>query len=242
MDNLEYIDRYFKKELSPEDSSLFEEKIASDPAFAEEAAFYLSALQLAGEQTRVEQKQRFLELYGNHPLSKKKSPVRKLGYYLAAAAVITGILFGARLIFKIVPTQQLADRYISENFQTLGVQMSSREDSIQTGLRLYNEGKTTEALQHFEKIIRTDTANFTAKEYAGIISLRLRDYDKALAYFEELETYSTLYANPALLYQAVTLMERNRTGDAGRAKNILQEIVRKNAEGTKIAKEWLHKW
>jgi hypothetical protein len=37
-------------------------------------------------------------------------------------------------------------------------------------------------------------------------------------------------------------MERNRTGDAGRAKNILQEIVRKNAEGTKIAKEWLNKW
>jgi tetratricopeptide (TPR) repeat protein len=119
--------------------------------------------------------------------------------------------------------------------------MSSRADSMQMGLKLYNEGKFPEALQQFETIIQSDTANFTAKKYAGIVSLRLREYDKALLYFKQLETYTDLYANPALFYQALTLMERNRTDDAAKAKQLLEQVVQNDLEGKEVAEEWLKK-
>jgi tetratricopeptide (TPR) repeat protein len=242
MDNLDYIDRYFKSELPPEGVKLFGEKIESDPAFAEEVAFYLSASQASREQVEAGKKQRFLEIYRKNLSSGNTKTVRKLVYYLAAAAVVAGIVFGLYFFTKPVSRQQLADQYIRGHLQTLGVQMSSRNDSLQTGLRLYNEGRPAKALQQFEKIIQSDTSNFTAKKYAGIVSLRLKEYDKALAYFEQLETYTGLYANPALLYQALTLMERNHAGDDTKAKQLLQQVIQKDLEGKEAAQEWLKKW
>ena len=119
--------------------------------------------------------------------------------------------------------------------------MSGKSDSIQTGLRLYNEGKFAEALTQFENIIKSDTSIFLAKKYAGIAALRLKEYKKALYYFEELEIYNGLYANPALILQAVTLMERNQPGDAAKAKTLLQRIVDEDLEGKEFAQEWLKK-
>jgi len=48
-DSLEYIDNYFQGKSLPEEKKLFEQRIAEDPAFAEEVAFYLSAQQIGKE-------------------------------------------------------------------------------------------------------------------------------------------------------------------------------------------------
>src|SRR4030095_10528 len=154
---------------------------------------------------------------------------------------IAGVIFGTYTITNSSSPQQLADQYIKENLQTLGVTMSGRSDSLEDGLRLYNEGKTREALDVFEKISLSDTSSFNAKKYAGIAALRLREYDKALSYFEQLEIYKGLYSNPALILQAITLMERNLPGDAAKAKTLLQKVVANDLEGKEIAQEWLKK-
>ena len=119
--------------------------------------------------------------------------------------------------------------------------MSGRSDSLQTGLRLYNDGKFSEALTQFENIIRSDTSAFTAKEYAGVSAFRLKEYDRALSYFEQMGTYKGLYSNSAQILQAVTLMERNLPGDVARAKQLLQKIVSDDLEGKEFAQEWLKK-
>ena len=62
MDNLEYIDTYFKGELSPEIKKDFEQRIVTDPVFAEEVAFYLSSKQVAATEMRNE-KEKFKEIY-----------------------------------------------------------------------------------------------------------------------------------------------------------------------------------
>lgn len=265
MDNSEYIDSYFTNSLEPDQAGEFEKRIESDPVFAEEVAFYLSVLKVSRETSQSEKKQHLKEIYQKNQAydalhienpdsnttirnvsatmpgrnGTNYTPVRKLIYYMAAAAVVAGIVFGIYTLNKPVSTTQLASQYIREHLQTLGVTMSGRSDSMQTGLRMYNEGKTSEALLQFEKIIQSDTSNFTAKEYAGIAALKLKDYDKALNWFKELETYSGLYANPALLYQSVTLMERNQSGDAVKAKQLLLQIVQNDAEGKETAQEWL---
>ena len=46
-EQLAYIDSYFNKELSPEESRIFDLRIEQDPAFAEEVAFYLTTLNTA---------------------------------------------------------------------------------------------------------------------------------------------------------------------------------------------------
>jgi tetratricopeptide (TPR) repeat protein len=138
--------------------------------------------------------------------------------------------------------QQLADNYIKKELEKLGVMMNSKEDSMQKAMNLNNEGKFNESLQWLEDMIKADTANFDAKKKAGIVCLRLQQYDKAIGYFEQLESYTSLYANPGKFYRALTLMKRNQPGDAATAKQLLQEVVEKDIEGAEVAKEWLRGW
>jgi tetratricopeptide (TPR) repeat protein len=240
MDNMNYIENYFTGEPDAGLKKEFEERIISDPEFADEVAFYLSVKQVSGEVSRSEKKEQFKEIYLNKKVA-RPTPVRKLVYYFAAAAVAAGIIFGTYIITNTAAPTEMANQYIQSNLQNLGVKMGGTADSIQNGLRLYNDGKMTEALATFEKIARLDTSSFNAKKYAGIAALRLKEYQKALSYFEQLEIYSGYYSNPALLLQAVTLMERNQPGDLTKAKLLLQKVVSNDLEGKEMAVDWLKK-
>ncbi|HEY8733936.1 MAG TPA: hypothetical protein VIL90_05175 [Puia sp.] len=241
MDNLDYIDSYFSGEPDAGKTREFEEKILSDALFAEDVAFYLNALHVSAEESGIVKKEHFKTIY-QLPRSGSPGPIKKLVYYIAVAAAIAGIIFGILIFLRPYSPKQMAAEYEREHLQLLPVTMSGHSDSIQTGLRLYNDGKDAEALAQFEKIIRSDTSNFTAKEYAGIAALRLKEYDKAMSYFEKLENYQGLYSNPALILQAVTHMERNEEEDAAKAKQLLLRIVGGDLEGKEFAQQWLRKW
>lgn len=83
---------------------MFGEKIESDPAFAEEVVFYLSALQAFREQLEAGKKQRYREIYQKHEASGNSKKVIKLVSYLAAVAVVAGIVFGLYFFTKPVST------------------------------------------------------------------------------------------------------------------------------------------
>jgi tetratricopeptide (TPR) repeat protein len=238
MDNLDYIENYFTNSPGPSEVSEFENKIGSDPDFAEEVAFYLSALQVSRESAREEKKKYFKELYRKRRVT-VLVPIRKLIYFVAAAAIVTGILIGVYISIKPVSPKQLADTYIKENLMTQGVTMSGERNPLQTAIGLYNDGKTNEALLAFENIIRSDSSDFNAKKFAGLSALRLNDYNKAIHWFEALELHKELYANPAQLYMALTLMERNQPGDLTTTKEILHQIVQNDGDGKETAQEWL---
>ena len=241
MDNLDYIENYFTNTPGTDLTREFEERIKSDPGFAEEVAFYLAAQEVSKEASGLEKKQRFKETYQKNRVV-RSVPIKKLVYYIATAAVISGLIFGTYTFLRPVSPQQLAVQYEKEQLQSLPVTMSGHSDSLQTGLRLYNDEKFSEALAQFENILRSDSSVFTAKKYAGISALRLKEYDRALSYFEEMATRQGLYSNPAQILQAVTLMERNKPGDAAKAKQLLQDIVSNDLEGKEYAEKWLKKW
>ncbi|MEP7142796.1 MAG: hypothetical protein ABI707_07995 [Ferruginibacter sp.] len=228
---MEYIDDYFKSSPGDEQKQEFEQRIINDVSFAGEVAFYISANGAIKEQMQEEKKQRFRQIYYEQkviPITKR--PVRKLMQYMAAASVIAAVvLLTWFLTGSKTSPQQLADQYIQQNFQTLSVKMGS-PDSLQTGLRLFNQDKLTEALNQFEGILKNDPTNDEAKKYAGIVSLRLTQYDKALGYFSSLAS-ETLEINPGKLYVAITLLKRNQTGDVATAKKLLQEIKEEDLEG-----------
>jgi tetratricopeptide (TPR) repeat protein len=129
---------------------------------------------------------------------------------------------------------------MNENLQTLGVNMSAESDSIDIGKRMYNQAHYDSAIAQFQSIIKRDTGNFEANRYLGVVYLRKGDYNEALSYFQQLE-HQTVAVNPAIFYQALTLMERNQTGDKQKARELLKEVRDQGLEGEKYARQWLNK-
>jgi tetratricopeptide (TPR) repeat protein len=240
-DNLEYIDDFFKSDQNPELKKQLETRIAEDPAFAEDVAFYLAAMKSGQEAVTEERRERFKKIYEQNKNTSKssKAPVRRFWPYLAAAAIVCAIIVGRYLFLKPASPQLLADNYINEKFKKLPLNMEAKTDNLQGSLSLYNEGKFRKALQQLEKVITLDSTSLAAKENAGIVSLRLREYDKALFYFQQLENYPGAHSNPGKFYHALTLLKRNHPGDVQEARILLVQVRDENLEGKETAKDWL---
>ena len=246
MQDLEYIDSYFKGVLPKEETGRFEQRIMSEPPFAEAVSFYCMAMQAAKEQLVPQKKEHFHELYLKYTSSvtaAKPSLVRRLRPYMAVAAVLAALLIGWYVWMRPVSLPQLADTYIKKELTSFGVSMNSQQDSLQTGIQLLNEKKDAEALQQFEHMLAGNANDFTALDYAGIVSLRLGLYDKALHYFRQLEQYPGLHSNPGKFYYALTLMKRNGPGDKDQAKKLLLQVAQSSKlEGKQQAQQWLNQW
>jgi tetratricopeptide (TPR) repeat protein len=240
MEDLEYIDNYFNNKSTPEESQLFSLRIEEDPAFAESVAFYLSSKENIASHVIEGKRERFKDIYQSQPPVRKRSVLR-LWPLLAAASVLVALVLVWLLTNHKESIRELEEVYFQNNFRTLGVTMG-KMDSLESGISLYNDAKYPEALRQFENIIQKDSSSFMAKKYAGIASLQLQDYDKALEYFRELETFNNLKSNPALFLQAMALMKRNGVGDTEKAKNILQLVVKNKLGEHSIAEQWLTKW
>jgi len=242
--NLEYIDEYFHGIPLPGASREFEKRVSEDTEFANDVAFYLASKHAFKQQSVDQKKTRFKEIYAlNTQVGTMPKPklIRTLWPYIAVAALITGLIICWNVFINPPSTQQLAQNYITENLGKLGVSMSDSKDELQRGLSFYNEGKLKQALQIFEKMIILDSSNFTAKKYAGITSLRLQQYDKAIHYFKLLEDQRNLYANPGAFLQATTLLKRNLPGDKQKAIELLNQVVQNDLEGKETAELWLKK-
>lgn len=242
MPDLAYIDSYFKGELSAEESGKFEQRIREDAGFAEEVSFYCSAMAVAKNELAEEKKREFRQLYEEHIRDNDKvkpALLKRLWPYIAAAAVVAGLIFGAYFYWKAAPLPQQADQFIRHNFEIqMGTTMAGQENSSDSAMRLYNENRLPEALQQFKKIIQTDSAAALSIKMAGIVSLRMGDYDKAVEYFIQLENLA-LYSNPGKFYHALALIKRNRPDDKEKIKQLLKQVMEQGLEGKETAKKWL---
>ena len=243
---LEYIDAWFNHTLSGEEQKQFEKKISEDKNFADELAFYLAAKQVSNEEAVKEKKEWFRQLAAQHSSTTtitKPAPVKKfIIYRLAAAAAIVGVIFLSWYLFLQKPSAyELADNYIKTQLVNQQIIMGSA-DSLQNAIGSYNNGKLDSALLQFESILQRDSSNFSAKTFTGIVYLRMNNYDKALDYFRRLEKDSSYITNPAIFYQAITLMKRNQPGDKLQAQQLLKQVSDHNLEGKETADQWLKNW
>ncbi|MFT3825334.1 MAG: hypothetical protein QM731_15560 [Chitinophagaceae bacterium] len=240
--NTAYIDDYFHGTLPPEERHAFELRIENDPAFAEEVAFYVSALQVMRNQLNDERKERFHSIYEQQKSQRQPAVVKKLIPYLAAAAVIAALFIGINVLTSSPSLQQMTDNYIDSELSTMYVKMASRKDSIDIGRNLFNDGKLNESLEQFKKLIRSDTSATYLKIYAGIVSLRLQQYDSAIVYFTQAESNTSDYTNRGKFLHAVALLKRNGPNDKQNARILLQQVVDDNLEGKEFAEKWLKKF
>lgn len=242
MERLEYIDDYFKRVTIPEKESDFEQRLLTDKEFAQEVAFYLSTLQVARTSNDESKKSRFKEIYYQNNSQKPVSKVRELWPYAAMiAAVFTALFFGIYLFMQPEHSTKLADTYLINHLQTVGVQMGNTNDLLQQGKNLYNDGSYSGSLKIFEELLQKDTLNYDAKEYAGIAALRLQNYEKALQYFHQVANNEELTENPGKFYQALTLMKRHFPGDEEKYKDLLNEVINEDLFGKDDAVQLLKK-
>jgi tetratricopeptide (TPR) repeat protein len=238
---LEYIDQYFSGGLSAAEKQGFQDRLQNDEAFAGEVSFYLSSLAVAREAGHQEKKQRLIGLYENKDVRAegKVTGMRWLRPAMAVAALLILGFLTWTMFMKPPSPVRLADRYIREQFGQLGVEMGNTANPLQEAKKLYNEGKFPEAESVLENILKGKPGDAEAIKLAGIVSLRMENYDKALGYFRWLAEQQGLYANPGEFYRAVTLMKRNLPGDQQKARVLLQEVVDKGLSGKEEAERWL---
>jgi tetratricopeptide (TPR) repeat protein len=242
MKDLEYIDNYFKGELPAEESSKFENRLTGDHEFAEQVAFYLTTHQLALDQLEEQKKQRFRAIYESKKISKPKTPLKKIWQYAAAAAIIIGIVIGAEFLYTKSSVQRISENDGQNLFeQEMSVKMgTSNRLDIAKGLN--NDHKYPEALEAFKNITESSSSQDTlaeAKKLAGIVCIQLKDYDRAIQYFTQIEDYPPI-TNRAKLYHALALIKRNQPGDHESAEQLLKQVTDQDPEIKETAQKWLN--
>jgi TolA-binding protein len=120
--------------------------------------------------------------------------------------------------------------------------MSEGSDSLQLGIAAYNAKDYDKAEDIFRALSTNKATAVEATKNLGLTFLVRREYDDALEQFSTLSDNKNLYANPGPFYKAVTLMQRSGPGDEEAAKLILQDVVKKQLPGHKVASGWLGRW
>jgi len=244
MNEYEYISDYFNGLLSAGETARFDEKIQQDPAFAESVAFYLQAMQQVKEQVAEEKKKRFREVHEREKQRLEKGNVPLIFMRWKSIVVAAAVIMLCAITWLLWPAPtpaSIADKYIKENFAELHVTMG-KNDSTQTAADLYNKGKWKESLAIFEQLAAADSLRTTVIKNAGIVSLQIKEYDKAIRYFRQLESNARLTINPGKFYHALTLIKRNQPDDKQEAKQLLQQIVLQDLDGKEQATEMLKHW
>ena len=232
---LEKIEKYLSNELSLQERQVFENQLSTDSELATAFAFYANS-HIASKQLANEKRKEQFENLRNEVLSR---PVRKIKPMIwvsgLAASVVLALGFWWFTQTSTTNSEILADAYIQEHFENLPVKMDGNADSLQMGLRLFNEQKSKEAQKIFEDILQRKNNDSEATKYAGITALKLQQYDKAIQYFQSLGQQTNLYSNSGKFYEALALMKQNKT-DRKKVKAILNEVIINNLEGNEEAK------
>ena len=236
---MERVDDFFEKRLSGKEKEQFESDLKSDPELRQSVALFLASKQAAADEA---QSQLLSTRHREWVLSQRAfSPRPALQVWVAAAAVLIlaiGLVW-YQFFNQNYDLKHLSAAYSEENFTTLNMTMGGSEDSLKRATEFFNKGAYQKAGSICESILKNDPKNAQAKKIAGIVSLKLLDYDKAITYFHELGQQEYLQDNPGKFYEAIALIQRDLPLDKKKAESLLQEVITGNLEGKEQAEKWL---
>lgn len=242
--DLETIENYLAGQLPPDERAEFEVALRSDPEVANAMAFYLLTKQTAQEQVREREKRR-QELDALRKRNVSSQPVWSAPMRWAAAASIVLLLGVGWYFFRptdsTIIASRLVDEYVTEHFMELPTTMEGGAvDSLKLGAEQFNQGKLTEADAIFQGLLTRQPTNDSVLKYAGIVSLRQGNYDKAITLFHRLSQQTDLVVNPGTFYEALAHLKKGQPLDKSQAKKLLEEVINKNLEGKAEAERFVN--
>ena len=238
----ERIEAYFKKELSDSEKKQFEMDLETNSELAESVAFYL-LVKDAAQKNAESRNSRLAERHAEWQklnTSQSQPLTRRIAYLVAAALILIAFCLGWLLLNSRIETrEQMANAYVQENFSTLNVQMSGNADSLQQAINEFNKGVYTKSELLLDDILTRDPENAEALKIAGIVSLRMQNYDKAITYFKRLGNQKGLFSNPGRFYEAIAHLQRGLPLDKKEADSLLHEVIDGNLDGKEEARKWV---
>ena len=250
--DIELIERYFDQDLTSDEKAQFERRLQHDEGFRrlfDQERLLIGAIKFEGALTELEYLKAIERARGFRGLDNSEgtnsqveasSRLRRLTPYIMSAAACLLIIVVAIFYFKPDTPQRMASKYSEENLIYLSATMTDGSDSLRLGIAAFNSNDYDKAGRIFASM--SQKGSLEAIKDLGLTYLASGAYDKALNQFDLLSEHDDIRVNWGPFYKAVTLMLRGAPGDEEAAKAILQEVVKKQLPGNKVATEWLQRW
>ncbi len=196
------IDAYLNSELNAEEQQAFEQELRSNQQLQEQVNAYRLLNSTVGkhqqaEQTLPELKQ-ILDPLTHQYFKKEKAKVftmRRTMYMLAAAASVV-------LILMLALPGTSPDNYSFDDMP--GAIVRGAEDEKAKAAQLFNNKQYAEAATAFAKLRTTAPADATVDFYLGISLTKTEKYAEALPLFETLANGTSVYAEDANFFAAIS--------------------------------------
>lgn len=236
---IEEVKNYLEGKMTAQETADFEDRMARDPAFAQEVQLNRELLESMNLHFKSKVK-RQLQKEDNKVvgLQRKKwisNRVLAMAASLALIAVATYFL-----IFKGVDPAQLFDQYHTTYYNVVdGSVRSGTPESAQMAFRRYDQGDFQGAAQSFETLTDEHPDNLDYYLYQGLSYLEIGETERAVAALKKvLADQASSWAEPAEWYLGLTYL---RSGNKKQAKQTFSQIVAEGNSYSERAEEILKK-
>lgn len=241
--DIDMIDRYLEGRLNKEDLILFEERLKSDPEFAQDLEIHKMAINAVFVHGRDELKQKLNDIHDNRI---KKTITMRVSYRVAAS--IAAVFLISSVVFYLTANRTPNySKLFDESFvpyQDMISQQSRGDNSenkplINDAMKYYNEKKFDKAILLFDKIVKNKQSNDAVIYYYGISCLGSKENNIAIELLSQLSVNpGSMFFEQAKWYLALAYLYKQ---DKENTAKILHEIILKGTFNSQKAKELLDK-
>ena len=196
------IDAYLNGELTAEEQQQFEQELRSNTQLQEQVNAYRLLNSTVGKHQQAEQTlpqlKQILDPLTHQYFKKEKAKVftmKRTMYMLAAAASIV-------LILLVALPGTSPDDYSFDDMP--GAIVRGTETDKAKAAQLFNNKQYTEAAKAFQQLKTTSAADASVDFYLGISLLKTEQYAEALPLFETLANGTSVYAEDANFFAALS--------------------------------------
>jgi len=242
--DIEIIDRYLEGQLNAEDVILFEEKLKSDPEFAQDVEIHKMAINAIYVHSRDELKQKLKDIHDNRV---NRSLTVKFPYRIAASIAVIFLISSVVFYITMNRTPNYS-KLFDESFvpyQDMISQQSRGENNddkllINEAMKYYNQKKFDKAVLLFDKIVKSKQSNDAVIYYYGISCLGSKENNIAIELLSRLsENHESMFYEQSKWYLALGYLYRkdkentvktlcdiiqNKTFNNEKANDLLKEI------------------
>ena len=224
------IDAYLNGELNAEEQQQFEQELRSNAQLQEQVNAYRLMNSTVGKHQQAEKTlpelKKILDPLTHQYFKKEKAKVftmRRTMYMLAAAASIALIL-----LLSLPGTSP--DDYSFDDMP--GAIVRGNENEKAKAAQLFNNKQYAESAKAFQKLKTTTTADAAVDFYLGISLLKTEQYAEALPLFETLAGGTSVYAEDANFFTALSAFHLHQNDKAKQYAEKVKEGSRywKNAK------------